>query len=224
MNWIRVGPGKFVRADTVSEGLEQTQISAVSADEHAVTETSVGQSTVPSALDDVPIEVQGPPASLDISSSDEERTIEPDARVPESVTEVYGITPSTFSLFRSDSPSVKDLADALPQLAVIVDADCGSLPAAGSNLPARGVDQRSSKSSDRSRGSRLYPLSERITNTRRRGDRASLRCRFGKGPTSRLLIGSLSQPNTRVRQAMCRTFGRLAHVHRVFRPRSPPCS
>jgi hypothetical protein len=218
--WIRVGPGKFVRAEGGGEAVDQPQGGADSLNDHTIIYNSARDSPASLPVDDALVEGDGSPESPVVNSDDQGKSGAPDDCVMGSVTEVYGIAPSTFDSIRSDPPSVEDLGADVALAGVILDADCYPAPDFSNDQSVHG--RQVANSGRRISGSRLYRSSRMIANTIRRGNRASLRCTVRKGPEARPSIRFFSRPKSRLQQAIRRTFGRVSHVQRVLRPRSPP--
>jgi hypothetical protein len=222
VTWIRVGPGKFVRAEAGSGAVDQTQGDADSIGDHTIAYESARDSSASLAIDDALVAGNGSLESPVVNSDDQGRTDGADDCVMGSVTEVYGIAPSTFDSIRSDSPSVEDLEPDVPEAGVMLDADCRPAPDISNDLSAH--DQQTANSAGRVSGNRPCWFSRRIANTIRSGDRASLRCAVRRAAQTRCLIRSSSSRNNRLEQTFRRTFGRVTHIQRALRPRSPPSS
>jgi hypothetical protein len=220
VTWIRVGPGKFVRAEGGSEAVDQTQGELDSINDHTIIHSSDQDSPGSLTIDDALVVGSGSPESPAVDSGDQARTGGADDCVTGSVTEVYGIAPSTFDSIRSDSPSVEDLEPDVPEAGVMLDADCRPAPDISNDLSAH--DQQTANSAGRVSGNRPCWFSRRIANTIRSGDRASLRCAVRRAAQTRCLIRSSSSRNNRLEQTFRRTFGRVTHIQRALRPRSPP--
>jgi hypothetical protein len=139
-----------------------------------------------------------------------------------SFVEVYGIAPSALSSVSSDSPSVESLE--VDGLGVVVAPAADSSPSANldGNASWNAEDRERLDSQGGSSGSRVSRVLRGIASAIPSGDRASLRRNVRKGPKPRTLIRSSDPPNARIRQAARRAFGRINHVQRALRPRSPP--
>jgi hypothetical protein len=219
VTWIRVGPGKFVRAEGGSEAVDQANGGEISVHDHTVIIESEQDSTALWAPAHTLVVEDGSPESPATNRADRGGTFGSDDCVMDSTTEVYGIAPSTFGSIQSDSPSIKAV-----EPSVTSDADCSPAPDVSNNLLVHGADRQTAHSGGSISGSRVHRFSRGIANTTRSGDRASLRCNVRKGPKARLQIRSSSRPDGRLEQAMRRTFGRISHIERSLRPRSPPYS
>lgn len=224
--WIRVGPGKFVRAEGGSEPVFEAQDGKVSVDEHAVQDGSIGELPTLSAPDytlvvedhstEPAVDNDGDPISSGGFNNDS---------VVGSVAGVYGIAPSTFGSVPLDSRPVEGLDSHVPTPGITLDADCSHARELSDELPAHGESWQKVRPVDRLTGSRIYRFSRRIANTIRRADRASLRCDVRKGPKARVVVRRSVGLNGRcIGQVIGRAFGRISHHQRVLRPRSPPYS
>jgi hypothetical protein len=224
VTWIRVGPGKFIRAEGGSEAVDQANDGEVSAYNHAVIIESDQDSTALWEPAHTLVAEDGSPESPATNCADRGGTFGSDDCVMDSTTEVYGIAPSTFGSIQSDAPSIEDVKPGIPEPGVTSDADCSPAPNVSNNLLAHGADRQTAHSRGSISGSRVHRFSRGIADTIRSGDRGSLRCNVRKGPKARLQIRSSSRPDGRLEQAMRRTFGRISHIERSLRPRSPPYS
>jgi hypothetical protein len=222
VTWIRVGPGKFVRAEGGNEAVDRTQGDIDSTNDHTIVSGPVRDLPVSLPIDDALVEGDDSLESPVVNSDDQGGFGGSDDSVTGSVTEVYGIAPSTFDSIRSDSPSVEDLGPDVADAGVIMDADCCPAPELSNDLAV--PRRQAANSGGRISGTRLYRSSRRIINTIRRGDRASSQCTARSGPEVRSPIRSFSRPNGRLQQTFRRTFGRVSHIQRALRPRSPPFS
>jgi hypothetical protein len=222
VTWIRVGPGKFVRAEGGSEAVDQTQGELDSINDHTIIHSSDQDSPGSLTIDDALVVGSGSPESPAVDSGDQGRAGGADDCVTGSVTEVYGIAPSTFDSIRSDSPSVEDLEPRATEAGVTLDAECLPAPDVSNDLSAHG--RQTPNSAGSVSGNRLYRFSRRIANTIRSGNRTSSRCAVRRGPQARYPIRSSSRPDGRLQQTLRRTFGRVFHIQRALRPRSPPFS
>ena len=222
--WIRVGPGKFIRAEGGSEAVLQAQDEKGSEDDPAVLGESIPE--LPASLTpDYMLVIEDHSSELPAAGfGDPVSTGGSDDCVMELIAEVYGITPSTFGSIQSDRRQWTAWNVRAPDLAVTVDADSSTVPEVSDDLSAHGEDWRTDRSRGCLSGSRMYRFSRGIANAIRGGDRASLRCDVRKGSKARLLVRSSSGPNGPLRQVICRTFGRVSHHKRALRPRSPPYS
>ncbi len=221
VTWIRVGPGKFVRADANGQAVDQAQTEEVYVEAHPAMDAPGQELRASSAHADALVE-RDPSDLLEVTSGEEKRVSGSDNCVPGSVVEEYGITPSAFSSIPPDLRSVEGLEHDVSEVAVTLEADSSPLANLGGNT------SRDAKARGRL-GSRGRPSASRVCRALRgiasaipSADRASLRRNIRRGPKPRTLIGSSDPPNARLWQAAHRAFGRLPHVQRALRPRSPP--
>jgi hypothetical protein len=108
--WIRVGPGKFVRADATIQAVDPTQVEEVAVE--AVPETDPPHTPDP-PVDAAPAVTLAEPGPLEppaTTPDDVGMLVRSDDSVVASVTEEYGITPSAFGPDSRDS-SVTDGLD-----------------------------------------------------------------------------------------------------------------
>ena len=122
VTWIRVGPGKFVRAEGGGEAVDQTQGRANSIDDHTTIFDFARDSPASLPTDDALVEGDSSPESAVVNSDDQGESGGSDDCVMGSVTEVYGIAPSTFDSIPSDSPLLEDLGADVALAGVILDA------------------------------------------------------------------------------------------------------
>ena len=139
-----------------------------------------------------------------------------------SVVEVYGIAPSAFSSVPPDSLSVEGLEHDVSDVVVTPEADSSPLANLGGNASWDAEDRGRLGSQGGTSGSRVCRVSRGIASAIPSADRASLRRNVRRGPKPRTLVWSSFPPNARLQQAAHRAFGRLPHVQRALRPRSPP--
>ncbi len=141
VTWIRVGPGKFVRADATSQAIDQSQIEEVVAAVPPATDVSADTPPVSLAPADVLVE-QGPLNSSELIPGDEEMVVASDDHVPESVTEEYGIAPSAFVPVPPASVSVEGLKDDVSDLTLAPEADSSLVANLGGNTSWHGKSPR----------------------------------------------------------------------------------
>jgi hypothetical protein len=221
VTWIRVGPGNFVRADVQIQTVDQSQIEEVIVEAHLPTDAPVEVLLAPLALVKALVE-DSLPDLLDGTPGEEGKVAVCDDRTVGSAVEVYGIAPSAFSLIPPDSFSVEGLEHNL--------SDMGVTPVRDSSASANLDRNTSWDEEDRGQlGLQWGPSESRVcralrghANTRSNANRAYLRRNVRNGPKLRTLVWSSDPLNVRLRQAAHRTFGRLSHVQRALRPRSPP--
>jgi hypothetical protein len=219
--WIRVGPGKFVRADANSQAVDQAQTEEVVVEAHPATDAPAQELPAPLALTNALVE-QDLPDPLEITSGEEERVAVSDDSALGSVTEVYGIAPSAFSSVPSDSLSVEGLEEDVSEVVVTPEADSSPLANLDGNTSWEGEDRGRLDLQGGTSGHRVCGVSRGIASAIPNGDRASSRRNVPRGPKPRTLVSSSYPLNARLRQAARRAFGRLPHVQRALRPRSPP--
>jgi len=219
--WIRVGPGKFVRADdqihTVSEAHAEERIAVLKP------LTDLSADAIP-AMTELSVSEQGQrpfePPGLTLDNEGIENASVDLAR--QSVAKEHGITPSTFGPVNAAITSVDGLEDDV--FGVVGESTADSNDAAHLEIiPSRhAVDSRHRGLPGRTSRDRGGLVSHRIVNAIRRGGRVPPRSIVRSGPTCRGLRRSSFVPNTCFREAACRAFGRVSHIERTLRPRSPP--
>jgi hypothetical protein len=221
VTWIRVGPGKFVRADANSQAVDQAQTEEVTVEAHPAMDAPEQELLAPSACTDALVErdLSDPPAT---TCGEEGRVVVSDNGVLGSIVEVYGIAPSAFSSVPPDSLSVEGLEHDESDVVVIPEADSSLLANQGGNASWDGEDRGRLDLQGGTSGRRVCRVLRGIASAISSEDRASLRRNVRKGPKPRTLIWSSDPPNVRLRQATRRAFGRIPHVQRALRPRSPP--
>jgi hypothetical protein len=221
VTWIRVGPGKFVRGDANNQAVDQAQTEDVIGDVSPAMDVPV-QVPLSSAAPVNALIEQGPLGPPEANFGDEGIPVACDDRVLGSVTEEYGIAPSAFSPIAPVSPSVEGLEHDVSGVAVTPEADLSPLANLGGNTLGHGVEAGRLGSPRQASGIRLGRVSRGIASAIRGMDRASVRRDVCTVPKPRALIWSSFAPNAHLRQAACRAFGRITHVQRALRPRSPP--
>jgi hypothetical protein len=222
VTWIRVGPGKFVRADANIQAIEQTPVEEVAEEAVPATDAPAAPATPTPAAPAATLAEQDrldPPAT---TAGEPGMLVRSDESVVGSVTEEYGITPSAFG----PDPRLSSAAE-------VLDHDgSGAAGEPGADLAfMANPDVETSRGSDDH--ARLW--SQRRTPTRRtdrisRGvacailgvDQPSSRRLVRTPPRPRSWVWSPFAPNARRQQAARRAFGRITHVQRALRPRSPP--
>ena len=213
--WVRVGPGKFIRASSSIQVIDQAQSEGVTAPEGAVSDSFVPEAPAFSTPADTLVMEQDSPDLPGMPTGKERRTVESDDSTLQSVTEVYGIAPSTFSSISSASSLAESLEEDIPDQAVQSGADCDPEPSVGSNLPPDGIDRRRLNLRESTSNSRHFRFSRGIANAIRRGDRASLRCNVRNGPKRRLPNRSFSGANDRHRLAAPSLWAEFSHSARA---------
>jgi hypothetical protein len=139
-----------------------------------------------------------------------------------SVVEVYGIAPSAFTAIPPDSLSVEGLEHDAPDVVVTLEADSSLSANLDGNTSWDAEDRGRLDSQGGTSGSRVCRVTRGIASAIPSRDRASLRRNVRRRPKLRTLIWSSFPPNACLRQAAHRAFGRIPHVQRALRPRSPP--
>jgi hypothetical protein len=222
VTWIRIGPGKFVRADATIPAIDPTPVEEVAAEAVPATDAPTATVSSPAAASAAPM---AEPDPLDLSATtagDVGMIVRSDDSVVGSVTEEYGITPSAFGQASRVASAAQGLDHDLSGVAAKPEADLASLAIPGGEMSWSGQEPG-------------RPWSQRPTSTGRTGrvsrgvaraisgvDRASLRRHVRTVPRPRTPVWSSTVPNARFHQATRRAFGRIPHVHRALRPRSPP--
>jgi hypothetical protein len=221
VTWIRVGPGKFVRANANSQAIDQAQTEEVALEVHPATDAPGHESPAQPARTDALVERDLSEAPV-ITSGDDKKVAVSDNCVLGSVVEVYGIAPSAFSSVPQDLLSVEALEHDAPDMVVTPEADSSPLANLDGNASWDVKDRVRLGSQGGTSRSRVCRVTRGLASAIPSGDRASLRRNVRRGPKPRILIWSSFPPNARFRQAAHRAFGRLPHVQRALRPRSPP--
>ena len=202
VTWIRVGPGKFVRADATIQAIDQTQV------EEVAEEGRSGNGRAPTHPRRQRQRKRHPPRPLagqdplDLSATtpdDVGMIVGSDDSVVGSVTEEYGITPSAFG-----------------QTSRVTSA------AEGLDHDVSGADPGRLGSQRRTPTGRTGRISRGVASAISGADRASSRCLGRTPPRPRTSVWSPFAPNAHLQQATRRAFGRITHVQRALRPRSPP--
>jgi hypothetical protein len=254
VTWIRVGPGKFVRADASIQAIDPTRVADVAAADVPVTDTPDAVPAIALVDDPVPVaetaqEESVPatdgPDSLDPSTPAEAAPAAPPARqdlhdlsattpddvgmnlrtddyVESSVAEEYGITPSAFGEV-SRVPSVAQGPDChASAMAEASEADLVSEADTDVETSSAGDDHGRPRSRRRILAGRTGRITRGVASAIPGADRASSRRIVRTLPKPRTSVWSPFAPNARLQQATRRAFGRIPHVHRALRPRSPP--
>ena len=219
--WIRVGPGKFVRADVHVHTFDKAQTEDTLADVQLVTSASTEAMqglTAPAVVEQeqLPLEV------LEQIPDDEGIPIASTDLVRRSVTEEHGITPSTFSPVPQVPMSVDGFEDDVFRAAIEPKADPIPVADLDANAPWHSTNRGCLGSPGRTSRTHLGRVARRIASAIRDEVRVPSRRIVRNGPRHRTLIRSLFVPNTCFQQAARRAFGRLPHSERTLRPRSPP--
>ena len=218
--WIRVGPGKFVRADTHIHSSDQAVAEDPLTDPLA-TDVSGEDTCAPTAPAVLGLEQYCLPPWA-VSFTGDEIAIASNDLVQRSVTKEHGITPSTFGPIVQVSTSANGLENDGFGAANEPQVDSVSGDDLDANTSCRAVD--SGRRIRQARTSSCYVglVSRRIANAIPDADQASPWRNVRHGSVPRTQFRSSSVPNTRLQQAARRAFGRLPHIQCPLRPRSPP--
>ena len=217
--WIQVGPGKFVRVEGGIQAFDQVQTEEVAAGPAVATPVYVAadvNSTRRSAGGARPSHPQ------ETISGDEGMVTVSGDSVLGSVTEGIGIAPSAFSPSPPITVLVKGLVHDVSGVGADPEADPGSMAKLGGQMPGRGAEPGRFWSAWRTSRGRAGLLWSGLASTTLRRNRASSRREVRHGLQRRRLLWARFTPNARRQQAAIRAFGRVAHVERALRPRSPP--
>ena len=222
VTWVRVGPGRFVRVNASIQVIDQAVSEEVSSGNLGLTGPLLQERSAPSASADTLVTEQDSPDLPESTSGEERRILSSDDSTAESIPEVYGIAPSTFSSIPSDSSLATGSEQKMPERVVVVEAECDPKPHAEGNLPPESEDHHKPCPQQCASGSRFQRFSPRIVNAIRGGDRTQLRRNVRKGLSNRLPNRTFSGANHRHPQAVRRASGRSSQFQRIQRPRSPP--
>jgi len=202
--WVRLGPGKFVRVDARVEAVDR-----IETDEPVPANAVTEQERFPSQ-------------TLEEASAFTGIAQLPEESVRRSVTEEYGITPSTFGLTPPvpdpvAEPEDNDFTAALAPIAnstdvTHFDVDTSRQPTSGGRQGRRGLFSARHVRRD----------SDRRKTAFRDGGFTSSRRNARTGPGTQAPVRYSFALNARVRQSAFRAFGRISHIERAPRPRSPP--
>jgi len=221
VTWIQVGPGKFVRIEGGTATADSAQTEEIVPRDIPVTETLTVETPAVAAQAE-PLVVQESVESLEVSPRDVGSVLVSTDCALGSVTEEHGIAPSAFSLVPRLNSATEGLDCDVPDRTDHPEIDTG-VPAgpAGQVLPSA-VDP--GRLWLQPGTSRLWVsrVQRGIAHAVPRMGRASCRRNIRTCPNPRTLVGSWFAPNTPRQNAARRAFGRMAHVERTLRPRSPP--
>jgi len=255
--WIRVGPGKFVRADATIPAIDQTQVEEVAAEAVPATDAPTTAPAISTVVDEAQVEEvaaeavpatdaptapatptptptptpAAPAATLaepdpfDLSATtpgDVGMIVRSDDSVVGSVTDEYGITPSAFGQASRVTSAAEGLDHDLSGVAAKPEADLASRANPGGETSWSGEEPGRLGSQRRTSTGRTGRVSRGVASAISGVDRASSRRHVRTPPRPRTPVWSPSAPNARLQQATRRAFGRIPHVHRALRPRSPP--
>jgi hypothetical protein len=254
VTWIRVGPGKFVRADATIPAIDQTQVEDVAAEAVPATDAAAAAPAIPTVVNEVqveevpvaeavpatdaptatatasptalasaaPLAEHGPLDRSETTPGDVGLIVRSDDSVVGSVTEEYGITPSAFGQASRVTSAAEGLDHEVSGVAAEPQADLASVANPGGETSRSGHEPGRPWSQRRTSTGRTDRVSRGVANAISGVDRASSRQNFRTPPRPRTSVWSSFAPNARRQQAARRAFGRILHVHRALRPRSPP--
>ncbi len=220
VTWIQVGPGKFVRVEGRVQDTDQTQTTDATASANPVADAPAH--AAPAAT--VPAETlagQDPTTTLEISPGDVVLDIAPDDCSERPSTEEYGIAPSAFSADSEVSPLVEGRVR-VPGKSAESQADPDPSVNQGERSPWRVVGSGRLWSQQRTSARRSGRLTRGMVSAIAARGRVSWRCDLRTGRGDRYSVWLRVASNVRRQQAARRAFGRMSHVHRALRPRSPP--
>ncbi len=222
VTWIQVGPGKFVRIEGGTTAADSAQTEESVLRDTPATETLTVEISAVAAQAE-PLVVQEPVELLEVAPVHAGSVLVSTDCALGSVTEEHGIAPSAFSLVPRLNSATEGLDCDVP--------DRIDHPETNPGVPAGPAGQVLPSTVDLPGRLWLQPGTSRLWVSRvRRGivhtvprvGRASCRRNIRTCPNPRTLVGSWFAPNTPRRNAARRAFGRMAHVERTLRPRSPP--
>ena len=254
ITWIRVGPGKFIRADAAIQAIDPTEVAAVAAEAVPATHTAdavpaISISDDQAQVEGIAAEGVGPatddphspaaptaseaapavsPAGQDplepsaMTPGDLGMTVRSDDPVVGSVTEEYGITPSAFGQASRVSSAAEGLGLDGSGAAGEAEADLMSVVDPDVETTGRGDEPGRLWSQRRIPTGRTGRISRGVAGAISGADRASSRRLVRTPPRPRTSVWYPFAPNARLQQATRRAFGRIPHVQRALRPRSPP--
>jgi hypothetical protein len=216
--WIRIGPGKFVRADADISGAAQAQSMSNIANATEVKDTPAAVTSTPQTVT-TSLVGQEFLESVETTPSDKGMFVTAKERAFASDAEVHGITPTALSPAPLSDDGLKcDLdrgADATGTIHIPL-ANLGCI------VSRDGVDPAHFRLQRRLYVRRTSRIPLRVVSAIPGVDRAFLRRNVRPGRRPSVLAWSPASPTVQRRQAAYRAFGRLSHVQRTLRPRSPP--
>lgn len=219
--WIRIGPGKYVRADTNLQATDEGQPGEITADTHI---PAAASSEVLPALS-LPTDKNGQHDQsfpFKAGPNNEGKVLLPADRVMESNTEAHGITPSAFGLFPPLPRSIDHDVPGVSEVTVARNADSSLVANPDTHVTEDGESQgrrRPQGNTLRSqRGRSLRGIAKAVP----RGNRPYLRYNVRKGPGPRTMVEYPQCLNARRKRAGYSAFGRLTHVQRTLCLCSPP--
>jgi hypothetical protein len=226
VTWIRVGPGKFVRADTTIQTIDPTQVEEVAAEE-AVPATDAADAPptlMPTSVAPAATLAEQDPLDLSATTPGEVgKLVRSDDSVVGSVTEEYGITPSAFGPDPRVACSAEGLDHDVSGVAAEPESDLVSVADPDGETSRRGDDHGRLRSQRRIPTGRTGRISRGVASAISGADRASLRRLVRTSSRPQNSVWSPFAPNACRQQAARRAFGRITHFQRALRARSPPC-
>ncbi len=220
--WIRVGPGKFVRADSINQAVDPAGVEEFGVETVPATDAPPAPATSAPAPPAALLAEQDPLDSLETTPGDGAMIVSSDDGVLGSVTEEYGITPSAFGPAREVSPSAEDPGQDLSGVVAQPEDELASLTSLDVKTSWLGEDAERPRWRRQTFRGRSVRVSRGIASAIVGVDPASSRRHVRTPPRPRTLVWSPFAPNARVQQAARRAFGRINHVQRALRARSPP--
>ena len=220
--WIRVGPGKFVRANSETQSSEGNQAEETTTSTHRPIDMPLEVSPALAATAEAQT-VQHMNAPVEASLGDSATVVvAPTDRGLTSTTEVHGITPSAFGSVAIVARSVEELASSVSDVSAVHETE--PAPVANfSDHASRGGNKSDQPGSQRSRLSNYdRRTSGGIACMIPRRNRPYLRRNADRSRYLRTAVWSSYSSNVQRRQVAYHAFGRLPHVQRTLRPRSPP--
>jgi len=219
--WIQIGPGKFVRVESSIQAVDQVPVEKVTVGASPATDLPIHLPSM-STVSAEALAAQDPPNPLATMAGDVGMVIVSDDCVAGSVTKEYGIAPSAFSPAPLVTSSVEGLAHDASGVIANPEADPSSIANLGGPMLWRGVGPGPFWSYRRLSRWRAHRVSPIIGHAIPGLDRVSSRRDAPPSPNPRTSVRAWFAPNARRQQAAHRAFGRIAHVERALRPRSPP--
>jgi len=223
--WVRVGPGKFVRADSTTHPIAQLQPRIQSdlcgAGTNPVVDLSAPMPPVPMETAETAVEQQSC-NPLHMTESNPSDVAASDENVLGSATEEHGIAPSALG----PPPTISDPPDCLDYQVpdALVEPTVDPVPVAFLTRKASDCDsslERPWSQDERSR-SQARRVLRAFTSAIPGADRTGRPRTVGNGCKPRTSVWSLIGPNRLLQQSARRALGRVVRVHRALRPRSPP--
>jgi hypothetical protein len=221
VTWIRVGPGKFVRADGRLSATDQGQSDEITTGADPFTDAPSETAPMSSVSTDAQT-AQYPTHPPEASPGDEGVIVASTDRMLESVAAEYGIAPSIFGPAPLTSQPWGSLANVKSEVTIADVANSHLVPDLGVNAPRHGMDQNQPGVQGGTSGRRVGRVARGIAYAISDTGRPYLRRKVPKGPKPRSLVWSADRFNARLRQVARRAFDRIPHVQRALRARSPP--